>query len=304
MPSSADPVHTLADLARWSPGGTFLAVLGHPITHSLSPVMHNAALARDHPHFHDWHYVRFDVPPADLPAALELLHQKKFRGLNLTVPHKILAFERVAQIDPAALRVGAVNTLVWTERGWRGHNTDGYGLAAAVRETLGRELASSHIILLGAGGAARAAAVECLQQHCASLWIGNRTRTNLDTLLAVLAPLAGKIPLRDFLAATPSASIPGGALVINATSAGLHAGDAPPVDLRKLPRPASVFDMIYNPPETPLLTQARALGLPRANGLAMLVHQGAKSLEIWTGVPAAQTAPIMRAAAVAAMRGA
>jgi shikimate dehydrogenase len=170
-------------------------------------------------------------------------------------------------------------------------------------ETLGRDLAGAHIVLLGAGGAARGAAVECLQQHCASLWIGNRTRTNLDALLAVLAPLAGKIPLRDFLSATPSASIPGGALVINATSAGLHAGDAPPVDLRKLPRPASVFDMIYNPPETPLLTQARALGLPRANGLAMLVHQGAKSLEIWTGVPAAQTAPIMRAAAVAALRG-
>jgi shikimate dehydrogenase len=306
MSAAADPVYTLADLARWSPDGTSVAVLGHPIAHSLSPVMHNAALAalaRDNPRFRDWHYVRFDVPPADLPAALDLLHQKKFHGLSLTAPHKIIAFERVARIDPAALRVGAVNTLVWTERGWRGHNTDGYGLSAAMHETLGRDLAGAHIVLLGAGGAARGAAVECLQQHCASLWIGNRTRPNLDALLAVLAPLAGKIPLRDFSSAAPSASIPRGALVINATSAGLHAGDAPPVDLCKLPRPASVFDMIYNPPETPLLTQARTLGLPRANGLAMLVHQGAKSLEIWTGVPAAQTAPIMRAAALAAMRG-
>jgi shikimate dehydrogenase len=306
MPSSAEPVHTLADLVRWPHAGTSIAVLGHPIAHSLSPLMHNAALAalaRDHARFRDWRYVRFDVPPADLPQALDLLHAKKFHGLNLTVPHKILAFERVAQIDPAALRVGAVNTLVWTERGWRGHNTDGYGLATAVRETLGRNLAGTHIVLLGAGGAARGAAVECLQQRCASLWIGNRTRTNLDALLAVLAPLAGKISLRDFLSATPSAAIPGGALVINATSAGLHASDAPPVDLRKLPRPASVYEMIYNPPETPLLTQARALGLPRANGLAMLVHQGAKSLEIWTGVPAVQTAPIMRAAALAATRG-
>jgi shikimate dehydrogenase len=306
MPAVADPVHTLADLARWSPDGTSIAVLGHPIAHSLSPVMHNAALAalaRENPRFRDWHYVRFDVPPDDLPAALDLLHRKKFHGLSLTAPHKILAFERVARIDPAALRVGAVNTLVWTERGWRGLNTDGHGLAAAMRETLGRDLAGAHIVLLGAGGAARSAAVECLQQHCASLWIGNRTRPHLDALLAVLAPLAGKIPLRDFLSAAPSASIPRGALVINATSAGLHVGDAPPVDLRQLPRPASVFDMIYNPPETALLTQARALGLPRANGLAMLVHQGAKSLEIWTGVPAAQTAPIMRAAVVAAMRG-
>jgi shikimate dehydrogenase len=305
MPSSADPVHTIADLARWSPAGTTIAVLGHPIAHSLSPPMHNAALAalaRDNPRFRDWRYVRFDVPPADLPSALELLHKKEFRGLNLTVPHKVLAFERVAQIDPAALRVGAVNTLVWTERGWRGHNTDGYGLATAVGETLGRNLAGTHIILLGAGGAARGAAVECLQRHCASLWIGNRTHAHLDALLDLLAPLAGKIPLRGFSPAAPSASLPGGALVINATSAGLHAGDAPPVDLRKLPRPASVFDMVYNPPETPLLTQARALGLPRANGLAMLVHQGAKSFEIWTGVPAAQTAPVMRAAALAALK--
>jgi shikimate dehydrogenase len=306
MPSSADPVHTLDDLACWSPNGTSIAVLGHPIAHSLSPLMHNAALAalaRDHPRFRDWHYVRFDIPPVDLPSALDLLHQKKFFGLNLTVPHKILAFERVAKIDPAALRVGAVNTLVWTERGWRGHNTDGYGLTAAMHETLGRDLAGAHVVLLGAGGAARGAAVQCLQQRCTSLWIGNRTRANLDALLVVLAPLAGKIPLRDFLSAAPSAAIPGGALVINATSAGLRAGDAAPVDLRKLPRPASVFDMVYNPPETALLSQARALGLPRANGLAMLVHQGAKSLEIWSGVPAAQTAPIMRAAAVAALRG-
>jgi shikimate dehydrogenase len=304
MPSSANPVHTLADLARWSHAGTSLAVLGHPIAHSLSPAMHNAALtalARDNPRFRDWRYFRFDVPPDDLPEALDLLHQKKFHGLNLTVPHKVLAFERVAKIDPATLRVGAVNTLVWTERGWRGHNTDGYGLAAAVRETLGRELASSHIILLGAGGAARAAAVECLQQHCSSLWIGNRTRSHLDALLAVLAPLAGKSPLCSFLPAEPSASIPRGALVINATSAGLRASDPPPVDLGQLPRPASVFDMIYNPPETPLLTAARTLGLPRANGLAMLVHQGAKSLELWTGVPAVQTAPVMRTAALAAM---
>src|SRR5258708_1169158 len=110
MPSSADPVHTLADLARWSATGTFVAVLGHPIAHSLSPLMHNAALAalaRAPPRFHDWRYVRFDVPPDDLPSALDLLPQKKFHGLNLTLPHKILAFEQVAKIAPAALRVGA-----------------------------------------------------------------------------------------------------------------------------------------------------------------------------------------------------
>ncbi len=246
----------------------------------------------------DWRYVRFaDVPPADLPPALELLHKKEFHGLNLTVPHKVLAFERVARIDPAALRVGAVNTLFWTERGWRGHNTDGYGLAAAMGETLGRDLAGARWFCSARAALRGGAAVECLQQHCASLWIGNRLLAQSRRAPCPARAARGKnAAARFFCLATPSASLPGGALVINATSAGLHAGDAPPVDLRKLPCPASVFDMPDNPPETPLLTQARALGLPRANGLAMLVHQGAKSFEIWTGVPAAQTAPVMRAA--------
>ena len=295
---------TLADHAAWSRPGTALAVLGHPIKHSISPAMHNAALAalaRADPRFADWHYVRFEIHPDDLPAALALLHAKKFRGVNLTVPHKIIAFDRVAEIDPAARPVGAVNTLRWTERGWHGFNTDGYGLAAAVRETLGRDLAGAHVILLGAGGAARGAAVECLQRRCASLWIANRTRATLDTLLASLAPVAPDVPFHGFASAAPPADLPSGALVINATSAGLRPTDEPPADLTALPHVAAVFDMIYNPPQTPLLRQAAFLGLPHAHGLAMLVHQGAKSLEHWSGIPAAQTAPTMAAAARAAL---
>ncbi len=267
--------------------------------------MHNAALAelagRD-PRYADWEYFRFDIPPDDLPQALELLHEKKFRGINLTVPHKTIAFDRVAQLDPAAQPIGAVNTLRWTAPGWHGFNTDGYGLATAIRETLGRELAGAHIILLGAGGAARGAAVECLQRRCASLWIANRTHENLDVLLAMLAPLAGDIPLRGFAPTAPPADLPGAALVINATSAGLRLSDPLPIDPAVLPRPAAIFDMIYNPPLTPLLRAAAQLGLPHANGLAMLVHQGAKALEIWSGIPAAETAPTMAAAAAAALR--
>jgi shikimate dehydrogenase len=299
-----DPVHTLADLAAWSRPGVSLAVLGHPIKHSISPPMHNAALqaaARADARFASWQYFRFDVHPDDLPRALDLLHAKKFRGVNLTVPHKIIAFDRVARIDAAAQPIGAVNTLLWTENGWHGFNTDGYGLAAAVRETLGRDLASQPIILLGAGGAARGAAVECLQRRCASLWIANRTRENLDTLIAALRPLAQGIPLRGFSPGAAPTDLPADALVINATSAGLRESDPTPIDLATLPRPAAVYDMIYNPPETPLLHQAKALGLPHANGLSMLVHQGAKSLEIWSGLPAAQNDPVMSSAARAAL---
>jgi shikimate dehydrogenase len=301
---SPEPVLTLRDLESWSFAGTALAVLGHPIKHSVSPPMHNAALAflaRTAPAFATWKYFRFEITPQDLPVALELFHARKFHGLNLTVPHKVIAFDQVAEVDPAAQPLGAVNTLRWTPRGWHGFNTDGYGLASAVRETLGRELAGAHVILLGAGGAARGAAVECLERGCASLWIANRTMENLDALLALLAPIAGGIPLRGFAPSVPPDQLPAGALVINATSAGLKPDDPAPIDLTALQRPAAVFDMIFNPSQTPLLRQAAALGLPHANGLAMLVHQGAKSLEIWSGAPAASTAPTMFAAARAAL---
>jgi len=297
-------VLTLRDLVSWSFSGTALAVLGHPIRHSVSPPMHNAALAtlaRADAALATWKYFRFDIPPADLPAALQRFHAKKFHGLNLTVPHKVIAFGQVADVDAAAGPLGAVNTLRWAPGGWRGFNTDGYGLASAVRETLGRELAGAPVILLGAGGAARGAAVECLTRGCASLWIANRTPENLDALLALLTPMAGQIPLRGFSSAAPPADLPSGALVINATSAGLRADDPAPVDLTALPNVAGVFDMIYNPPQTRLLRQADFLGLPHANGLSMLAHQGAKSLEIWSGAPAARTAPTMLAAARAAL---
>jgi shikimate dehydrogenase len=297
-------VLTLRDLETWSRAGSSLAVLGHPIKHSISPAMHNAALAelatRD-PRFADWEYFRFEIHPDTLPHALELLHAKKFRGVNLTVPHKIIAFDRVAEIDAAARPVGAVNTLRWSERGWHGFNTDGYGLATAVHENLGADLSGANVILLGAGGAARGAAVECLQRNCASLHVGNRTRKNLDTLLATLAPIAKAIPVIGFAPSEPPGTLPSHAIVINATSAGLADTDPLPIDLGRLPKPSAVFDMIYNPPQTPLLRAATQRGVPCANGLSMLVHQGAKALEIWTGIPAPQTAPTMAAAARRAM---
>ena len=297
-----DAVLTLADLDHWSFAGTALAVLGHPVKHSLSPTMHQAALAemgRTDSRFAAWRYFKFDVSPDELPLALERLHARGFHGLNLTVPHKTMAFGRLAAVDPAARPVGAVNTLLRLERGWHGYNTDGYGLATAVREDLGLSLAGASVILLGAGGAARGAAVECLVRACAGLWIGNRTRRRLDELLQELRRHHFATPVRGFDPAAPPPDLPAGALVINATTLGLHLGDPSPFDLARLPRPAGVYDMIYNPPQTALLRQAAGLGVPRAPGLSMLVHQGVRALEIWTGttVPAAA----MRHAAQAAL---
>ena len=298
-----DSVRTLADLESFEPNGTALAVLGHPIKHSISPAMHNAALAemaQAQPRFADWSYGRFDVPPADLPEALRRLHALGFRGLNLTVPHKVLAFGAMTAVDPAAQPIGAVNTLRWTPAGWHGYNTDGHGLSFGIRETLGLELQGATVVLLGAGGAARGAAVECLQRGCASLWIANRTPENLETLLTLLRPLAKGIPLRGFAPDQMPSDLPTGALVINATSAGLKVGDPAPIDLAALPSPVGVYDMVYNPPMTSLLTQAADRGIAWSNGLSMLIHQGARALEIWTE----STVPVeaMRAAALLALK--
>lgn len=302
--ATAEPVLTLADLENWSFTGTALAVLGHPIKHSISPAMHNAALAeltKTDKQFAAWKYFRFDVPPEDLPRALAQLRAKNFRGLNLTVPHKVLAVDLIAAIDSAARPVGAVNTLLATDKGWHGFNTDGHGLAAGIREDLGLDVAGSDIILLGAGGAARGAAAECLQRRCRSLWIANRTAANLETLMQVLRPIAAGIPLRGFDPQHPPAELPANAILINTTSAGLRDTDTPPIDLAALPRPAGVYDAIYNPPKTKLLAQAETLGIPKANGLSMLIHQGARALSIWTGI-STPIAP-MRIAARAAMQG-
>ena len=280
-----EPVLTLADLNSWSFAGTAFAVLGHPIKHSISPPMHNAALARmaeSQARFKSWRYFRFDVPPADLAQALDRLHEAGFAGLNLTVPHKVLACAMIGHIDASARPIGAVNTLRRTTAGWQGFNTDGYGLASAVRETLGIELAGTQVILLGAGGAARGAAVECLLRGCTALHVANRTATNRESLLRDLAPLANGIPLSGFAPGEPPHDLPANALVVNATSAGLRGDDPLPIELDALPRPAGVFDMIYNPAQTALLARARGLGLPAANGLSMLIHQGARALEIWS----------------------
>lgn len=286
MSVPAYPVYTIADLETWSAPGTNLGLLGHPVKHSLSPAIHNAALAalaKQDERFATWRYSKFDIAPADLGRALKLFYQKGFVGLNLTVPHKETAFEHAESSDDFASAASATNTLIRTPTGWRASNTDSGGLADALRTELGVELAGTNVILLGAGGAARAAAVQCLRDKVAALWIGNRGTDRLQGLLDHLASLAGNTPVKGFSLAAPPADLPAGAVVINTTAAGLSGDNSAPLDLHQIPTPSKVYDMIYNPPLTPLLKQASALGLPHAHGLGMLVNQGARSLSIWIG---------------------
>ncbi|MEX2381691.1 MAG: shikimate dehydrogenase [Opitutales bacterium] len=294
-------VFTLDDLDRWSFDGVSLAVLGFPVKHSISPSMHNAALrkmAETDPRFAQWRYFKFAVPPEDLARALPLFYEKRFRGINLTIPHKILAVDQVAEVDPAAAATGAINTLLWRPEGYRGFNTDGYGLAKGIETAFRVKLKGSELVLLGAGGAARAAAVLAVQEGCRRLFLGNRTLGKLEPLQKDLHRLGGATEIRIFDLASPPTEWQSAPIVVNATSAGLKSDDPAPVDLAAFPAGTLVYDMIYNPAAPSLVRAARVRGLQAANGLSMLVYQGVRALEIWSDATVPED--VMRQAAEAA----
>ncbi len=304
MQTEPDRVQVLqvSEIGRLGFEGTPLAVFGWPVRHSISPQMHNAALAemaRSEPRFASWRYHRVEVPPGALPAALAACSARGFAGLNLTLPHKVDALAHIADVDPVARQMGAVNTLKLVDGRYHGFNTDGEGFERAVREELGAELAGRAVVLLGAGGAARAIAVRCLLSGCASLHIGNRGRERLDALVELLRPIAAGRPLRGFELGGSAMELPRDALLVNATSLGLKDCDAPPIPLDRFGPGAAVYDTTYGTHESRLLAEARARGMRCANGLSMLVWQGARALEIWTG--AAVPATTMRKGAEAAL---
>lgn len=290
---SPDSLFTLADLDRWDFDGTALAVLGHPVAHSLSPAMHNAALDHlrgAHPELEGWRYFKFEIDPRHLGVALPKFLQAGFRGLNLTVPHKVEAVRLLAQenlgeaASESATRMGAFNTLHNTGGRFEAHNTDGFGLSTALKEELGA-ITDRDVVLLGAGGAARAAAVQCLQEGCRSLWIGNRTKARLEELRTAIDSEEREKRLHLFgLSDAPPDDLPENPLLLNATSMGLKKNDPAPIDVGLFGPETKVFDMIYQPPRTAFLQQAEKRGLATANGRGMLLWQGVRALEIWTGL--------------------
>ena len=283
--ANTESTYTAKDLGQIVFGGPPLAVIGHPVCHSVSPAMHNAAiahLAKEDSRFQDWAYYRFDVPAEDFAEAIPLFYEQNFLGLNLTVPHKVQAMDLIKGVSLDAERMGACNTLVWGEHGYDGFNTDGYGLRQGLLEDLGAQLKDATIVLLGSGGAARAAAVQCLLADCAKLYIGNRTVARLDSIVEALRPMSSGDCVEAFALESFPEGLPERGILINATSLGLKTGDPAPIEVDCLPKDWKVYDMIYNPPETRLLCAARERGLATANGLSMLVHQGLRSLEIWS----------------------
>jgi shikimate dehydrogenase len=263
------------------------AVYGFPIGHSASPAIHNAAFAALGL---NWRYLAFEVRPDDLRAAIEGARAMGFAGLNLTVPHKLHALELVDALDKSAKKWGAVNTIRFESTGVAGRskiravgfNTDADAMATALREELELDLHGARVLLLGAGGAGRTAALKLAAEKVAELFLVNRTPSKAKALAAEIK--------KQFPAARVTVGHPGSAvdLLVNATSLGLKPGDPLPLDEKQfsLARARAVYDLIYRPAETALLKAARKAGCQTANGLGMLLHQGAKAFEIWTGKPA------------------
>jgi shikimate dehydrogenase len=260
------------------------AVYGSPIRHSASPAMHNAAFAALGL---NWRYLAFEVNPKNLRAAIEGAKAMNFAGLNLTVPHKLLALEMLDALDESAKKWGAVNTIKFEMAGGgkistHGFNTDADAIVAALREELKLGLRGAKVLLLGAGGAGRTAALKVASENVAELFLVNRTQSKAKE---IAGEIKKQFPPVKVSVGFPKASVD---LILNATSLGLKANDASPLDEKQfsLKQTRAVYDMIYSPAETALLKAAKTAGCKTANGLGMLLHQGAKAFEIWTGKPA------------------
>ncbi|MSP60759.1 MAG: shikimate dehydrogenase [Myxococcales bacterium] len=263
-----------------------LGVIGWPIAHSLSPAMHGAALAALGL---DWEYLALAVPPEQLAEALRTATDEGTLGWNVTIPHKEAALA-LCRPDEQAARVGAVNTLCFDGSGPpRGLNTDLHGFRMLLAET-GVVAEGARVALLGAGGAARAVAIALLDLGAAPTVV---TRSPRRMRLPGLPDLPHLPWDPDALAALLQAVD----LLVDATPRGLDPG-APALDLAPLPDHATVIDLVVRR-TTPLTDAAHARGLRAATGTAMLLHQGARSLEAWTARPAPLDA--MRRALDAAM---
>jgi shikimate dehydrogenase len=266
-----------------------LGVVGHPVAHSLSPAIHNAALRHDR---RNAIYLGFDVDPDRFDEFVIGMQAAGARGLNVTLPHKRAAFEACTSATDDAQATEAVNTIVFEGAEIVGSNTDVGGVRAAVEE-LGIEVAGTKVLLMGAGGAGKAAAW-ALAQDASEILIANRTPARADKLRGSIGAKAIVVPWKDLPGAVTSAE-----LVVNATSVGID-GKESPLQRGVIARAKgcrALLDLVYAPNETALVREARKAGIQAADGLSMLVHQAAEAYALFWG----EAAPIdvMRKAALA-----
>ena len=257
-------------------------IIGWPVGHSLSPAMHNAAFASCGL---DWVYVAYPVDPDRVASAVTGLAAAGVAGLNVTVPHKEAVLEVASAVSPAVEAIGAANTLIPDgDGGWYAENTDAHGFITAVDEVVRLDLSGKVVVMIGAGGAAKAVAY-ALAERGATLRVANRT-------LERAAALGDPVPL------TPDAiadAMRDAVMVVNCSSLGLGDETVPPeLPVESLQAGQVVMDAVYRPSGTPWLRAAAERGAVCVDGLGMLLHQGARSFTHWTGVDA--PVEVMRAA--------
>jgi len=261
-----------------------LAVLGHPIGHTLSPVMHNASiqalgLAGE------YEYSKLDVPPCELITRLGQLPSEGYAGVNLTIPLKEVAFKGLKQLADSARILGAVNTVEFTADGMVGHNTDGYGFLKALEEAFGKTLEGDSVFVLGCGGAGRAVALMAALNGAQSVTLADVDASRVENLSAEIGRLAPEVGIFQCLEKSTQIELCREAdLVIQASPVGMKKEDPSLLPKEAFRKGQCVFDLIYMYPETAFLSAAKSGGAQIANGLGMLLHQGAKAFSIWTGI--------------------
>ena len=286
--------YTLADLENWREAARDidppirLGIFGDPVAHSLSPQMQNAALKQ---YDISMQYGRFHIRANELRSALRFLRELDFVGVNLTVPHKIAAFEQIDEADETATRAGAVNTIRLRDKKLIGSNTDGEGFLRAIRSKFSVDLRDLRVMIIGAGGGTgHAIAWQCALENCERLVLVNRTVEKAIALVDRLRPFfAGPRVLGPVarLEAVPwdeaalRAQLAHVDLIVNATPLGMNPSDPSPIPTRLLAPHHMVFDAVYGPSKTALVRAADEAGARGANGLSMLLHQGALSFSIW-----------------------
>ena len=258
-------------------------LFGHPVGHSLSPLMQNAAFRyRGLP----MRYVACDVDPCDLAGAVAELRSPRTRGANVTLPHKEAVLALVDEVEAEASRIGAVNTIVNVDGTLWGHNTDLGGFLAALRTASSEGAMGLECLVLGAGGAARAVVAALLKDGASQVWLANRTRQRAQALCEA-AEDWGEAPCVPLGLDEVDTVVKACEIVVNTTSLGLpHSVKDLPIDVDTLHSGQVLLDLVYGTKPTALVKAARAKGLVAVDGREMLVQQAALSFQLWTGIEA------------------
>jgi shikimate dehydrogenase len=267
----------------------YIGIIGYPLKHSLSPDFQQAAL--DYYRL-DIHYQVWETEVENLPSTISRLRQAENLGANVTVPYKEAVLPLIDEADDLASLIGAVNTIVNRDGKLVGSNSDAQGFLRALREDAKFEPQNKHVVILGAGGAARAVSFALLQERVSSLAIANRSLARAEALVDSLGKYAiGKEIQAELTAWSLQDSklretVQHSQLIVNCTTLGTRYSSQEgqsPLAAHSIPKGALVYDLVYNPSQTPLLTMAREAGANVLGGLPMLVYQGAASFKLWTG---------------------